>query len=898
MTSEKEDNEEEQKILENEDLENLLDDDSENRNGDTYKVLGDEMARLALNVNNKEKEDDNDIQITYQDLANKAPNLNHMPNLKTGGGETKNKGKVKFGAVVKANTQSIKQDSKKKNNTDNKNKNLLKSKTENIQNDNNKVSLNNSYKNSNGNVLTTNSATANTNINSSRDRNFLYNNSNNQNNNMSNISGSNINKNNNVIVKNSNQVNLTSKSLIPKPQNKNNNNNSISKLAKQNKTPNTFNRNYNDNNYFSKPNYSNNNTNTISNSRSNNSGQNNLDLKFNESINSDELEHYEIEIINPEELEDDESDLSGLNPLIPEKKVVVKSGKLSLYEREMKNLKKKENRLDKERKLIIQKKLNNLQEGPAINEKSHIIIANSGDYVPLYQRAAQIHNKHLTQIVLNEELKRMEKKKEEDNEYEEIQKKKKVRKYEKEKWDNFVESCYKWDEEVKYKRKAAEIFKNRMEGHRPQINSKSKRIVKKLQKGNNSVDDVYTRLYNDYEEHKERQKILENENMPPFAPKINQVKYFNKFVNKRKYNNTNNSLDRFVSDDKKNKFFLESQFKIIGDTINTKRTKKQKKNKVKNTNNYLNISNEKAKMKSKKYDKNYRPTQETNNSTIGLLNTEGNTLGFTNRYITTENPIITESNQFYLPTSYNNYNNASDDKINEISENNLMPNYAENSFKNNNYFAAVADEEVIDFNNTDGNYSHYNQSYDNNNDYNNYQNLNKNNINNECINSPTINKNKNINNNDMIYNNMKNNYNEYENNFKNKNSNDFQNNEQEIINKNIKNNQNNLEEERNNINDTNNNTTFENVNASNMNCCIGSEQMFKDEEILQELNEVKLKTKERQEKNGENISERSEDDPLYRLNVRDSTPDNIKENVVIPSNKYQNFFDVEEIQEL
>ena len=437
-----------------------------------------------------------------------------------------------------------------------------------------------------------------------------------------------------------------------------------------------------------------------------------------------------------------------------------------------------------------------------------------------------------------------------------------------------------------------------MEGHRPQINSKSKRIVKKLQKGNNSVDDVYTRLYNDYEEHKERQKILENENMPPFAPKINQVKYFNKFVNKRKYNNTNNSLDRFVSDDKKNKFFLESQFKIIGDTINTKRTKKQKKNKVKNTNNYLNISNEKAKMKSKKYDKNYRPTQETNNSTIGLLNTEGNTLGFTNRYITTENPIITESNQFYLPTSYNNYNNASDDKINEISENNLMPNYAENSFKNNNYFAAVADEEVIDFNNTDGNYSHYNQSYDNNNDYNNYQNLNKNNINNECINSPTINKNKNINNNDMIYNNMKNNYNEYENNFKNKNSNDFQNNEQEIINKNIKNNQNNLEEERNNINDTNNNTTFENVNASNMNCCIGSEQMFKDEEILQELNEVKLKTKERQEKNGENISERSEDDPLYRLNVRDSTPDNIKENVVIPSNKYQNFFDVEEIQEL
>ena len=74
--------------------------------------------------------------------------------------------------------------------------------------------------------------------------------------------------------------------------------------------------------------------------------------------------------------------------------------------------------------------------------------------------------------------------------------------------------------------------------------------------------------------------------------------------------------------------------------------------------------------------------------------------------------------------------------------------------------------------------------------------------------------------------------------------------------------------------------------------------MFKDEEIYRELTEAAKKSKERQEKNGENESEKSEDDPLYRLNIRDTTPDNIKENVIIPSNKYQNFFNVEEIKEL
>ena len=87
-----------------------------------------------------------------------------------------------------------------------------------------------------------------------------------------------------------------------------------------------------------------------------------------------------------------------------------------------------------------------------------------------------------------------------------------------------------------------------------------------------------------------------------------------------------------------------------------------------------------------------------------------------------------------------------------------------------------------------------------------------------------------------------------------------------------------------------------------MNCCIGKEEMFRDEEILQELKEAQLKTKERLEQNKEkenkDYDNENNEDNLYMLNVRDTTPENMKENIVIPSGKYSNFFDIEGITEL
>ena len=66
--------------------------------------------------------------------------------------------------------------------------------------------------------------------------------------------------------------------------------------------------------------------------------------------------------------------------------------------------------------------------------------------------------------------------------------------------------------------------------------------------------------------------------------------------------------------------------------------------------------------------------------------------------------------------------------------------------------------------------------------------------------------------------------------------------------------------------------------------------MINEERILKELDEAKLINKERQENENENS--------LYKINIMESTPQNVKQNVVIPSNKYQDFFDIEEINEL
>ena len=959
---------------------NKDDNDNEQKNIDTYKVLGDQMARKELNYSNQEKSDEDSFLITYQDLAAKIPNKN--PNLKMGGtGETKNKGKVRFGEVIKATPHiNINKKSSKKEINKNKNsKNDKMRKSEKILSDlykkNNPINkndaINPNVKKSNTNYVLTNS---------SKDININSETLNNKKSNKDNVY--NVTKNNDLIKykksitkKNSNQNNdiiLNKKSnrniVNDNSNNINNDKNNNPIPAKGSLTNFTNSINYRNNpikkTSTNKSNYSNsssnnnnykNNTNNninMSISQQNNNNQNTTDDKNNKSLYSEDLEPIEIEFVNPNELEDESND-SSFNPSNIENRIFNK-GRQTLYEREMNNLRKKRNRLDKERILKIQKICNNLQDGPAINEKSHQILANLGEYVPIQDRAAQIHSRYLTRIILNEELIRLERQNKEDQEYEKIrQNKLKRRKYEKEKWDKFVESCFKWKEEVNYKRKAAEIFRINMEkkvNYKPRINLRSKQIMKKMQKGSHSVDNVFNRLYNDYEEHKERQKILDEEYyLPLFTPKISNIKYFNRKANKRK-NGLNHSFDRFVTDSLRNNFFLESQIKANGGKINN-----NKNNKVKNVKKYLNknksfdniqVNKNKNIIKNKideKRNKNYKSTLATNNSTI-FINTEGNTLPYS-RYITTENPLLTETTHNYIPTLPEN-NFFYEYTINEMSEISSIEKDNKNYLKNNNFFADIHEEEIVNYNNNvDNMYNNYNINYK----YNiiNYRNNSyiKPNNNEYFVKSSNYNNN-NINDNpykkkkrhslqskekslDNSINNIikKNIISKNQKTKKKKNSkiNVIVNNEEEDDNINTSsthksNNKNhnksydksNCDKSIDRSNDKSNrhksNKSIDKVNVikkandkeNNVKNNKKNKETIRNQGILEELNNAQIKKyKENQIKhnNNENNKEKS-DNSLYRLNIRDTTPDNIKENVIIPTDKYNDFFNIEGINDL
>ena len=397
-----------------------------------------------------------------------------------------------------------------------------------------------------------------------------------------------------------------------------------------------------------------------------------------------------------------------------------------------------------------------------MNKNSIDLVIKKGEYIPIENRAAQIHSQHLTQIILNEELNKMKKEAQEEKQMNE----KIYKKYEPKAWNEFVEKCFQWKEEIYERRKEAENYRNKLDqkiNYQPKINENSKKIMKKINKGNTSVDDVFTRLYNDYEEHKERQKDLEDKNLPIFSPKINNFRFSKNFGKNRKFRNKSfdNSYERFITDESKNNFFLDSQMTITDGRIKKKMRKALKYvNKNKQGNDYM---------------KKNIPTQATNKTTLYM------------KYITTENNNITtetnlNTNQNYLPTD-----------LNALTDENRIINE-----KKNNYFESIGEYEDIN-----------NQS--------NQSNFKKNTISN-------------------------NNY---------------------------------------------------SINESN--------REYNEERILKELNEAKLINKERLEKSKEeskNDESKNYDNSLYKINVMESTPQNIVQNVIIPSNKYQDFFDIEEINEL
>ena len=193
--------------------------------------------------------------------------------------------------------------------------------------------------------------------------------------------------------------------------------------------------------------------------------------------------------------------------------------KRTIYERGFDLLKKRENKLNKKRE-EKKNKIIQAQRYPDIDPYSEKLMENK--YIPIQQRAASIHNMKLFNNIIAKEKNKL---KEYQDDMIELKKNKfRNKKFDQNNWNNFIKRQKKWNKKLQYKKKIAMIVQECEEQKfyfKPYINERSKSIIQEIEDENNDcIDDVFSRLFNDFEEHEERQKFRNQQSLPSFRPKI------------------------------------------------------------------------------------------------------------------------------------------------------------------------------------------------------------------------------------------------------------------------------------------------------------------------------------------------------------------------------------------
>ena len=193
--------------------------------------------------------------------------------------------------------------------------------------------------------------------------------------------------------------------------------------------------------------------------------------------------------------------------------------KRTIYERGFDLLKKRENKLNKKRE-EKKNKIIQAQRYPDIDPYSEKLMENK--YIPIQQRAASIHSMKLFNNIIAKEKNKL---KEYQDDMIELKKNKfRNKKFDQNNWNNFIKRQKKWNKKLQYKKKMAMIVQECEEQKfyfKPNINERSKSIIQEIEDENNDcIDDIFSRLYNDFEEHEERQKFRNQQSLPSFRPKI------------------------------------------------------------------------------------------------------------------------------------------------------------------------------------------------------------------------------------------------------------------------------------------------------------------------------------------------------------------------------------------
>jgi hypothetical protein len=240
-------------------------------------------------------------------------------------------------------------------------------------------------------------------------------------------------------------------------------------------------------------------------------------------------------------------------------------------------------------------------------------------------------------------------------------------------------------------------------------------------KKNKTMDDVFLRLYNDFEKRGEKKESLISYYMPPFKPTISKYK---KFINKRK----NNKTDIFITNFDKNNFFLNSQISINKNCflqiINKSKGKKQSKHKCCYCTNEIIKNGNKKNSKYNSVDTNsIFAYKSTNDNTF--QNNSGNNINdfgsITNSYT------LNKTNMFDQSLTLETIQKKKNKKIINLKKGNIYQkiNKGNNGITNEKQIIKqhIFKKNWNNFNNSYDNYLHYNKSFEiyNNNDNNKYK---------------------------------------------------------------------------------------------------------------------------------------------------------------------------------
>lgn len=259
----------------------------------------------------------------------------------------------------------------------------------------------------------------------------------------------------------------------------------------------------------------------------------------------------------------------------------VKNSHSDLYEREKKYLIRKNNSLQKKKELELQKQLSNLKD-PSINQVSINILSQNTDYIPIQERSSQFYNIKKFHNTINEKKNQIQKIEKENKEYSELKKNKSQKKFNEKDWNNFIENQKSWQKQKSLKNKAVELMRESIEinlRHKPKIDLNSKRIINNMRKTINYQEDIYDKLYNDFNNMQERNKFKMYCSMPSFKPILNRGIKKNLFKN-NKFNENNKNNNRSV--EKQIETIIQKHLKNIKTKNDIKRSKIKNKTLVHN----------------------------------------------------------------------------------------------------------------------------------------------------------------------------------------------------------------------------------------------------------------------------------------------------------------------------